>query len=160
MMHMGLRAMTGVALGGAKVFTALKPCLGCESCAPHDPKEQCPFPTSSPCLVLSGFAVSFLPLFVLTKIPTALAHSGFGGIQGYHLSHVSPCRRVSIVTDKDSLTAGPQCCCLPAPHCHVPLCQRHPLIIPTATSLSAVTFRERSLSGHPCFKPSWDQRKS
>lgn len=33
------------------------------------------------------------------------------------------CRRVSIITDEDSLPTGPQCCCPPAPWCHVPLCR-------------------------------------
>lgn len=50
---------------------ALKQCLGCESCVPHSPEEQCSFPASSLCLVPPGFAMRFL--FVLLKIPTALA---------------------------------------------------------------------------------------
>lgn len=56
----------------AKVFVALKQCPGCDSCATHGPKEQCPFPASSPCLVPPGFATPFLALFLLLKIPTAL----------------------------------------------------------------------------------------
>lgn len=47
-MRMELRAMT--VPRGAKVFMALKQCLGCESCAPPRPQGAMPLPNIQPVL--------------------------------------------------------------------------------------------------------------
>lgn len=73
MIHVELRAET--VLQGAKVFMILQQCLVCDGCAANSPKEQCPFPASSLCLVPYGFVTTFLALFVLLKIPATLAQS-------------------------------------------------------------------------------------